>query len=76
MLTNVNSILNFLNIKHCDLLDLNKGKIKELFQSKTEAPDWRCALIQELLSIYDKQLFVDMDHLEVKQLLEYVSTFR
>ena len=76
MLTNVNTILTFLNVKHHDLLELNKYQTKKLFQAKIEKPDWRCDLIQELLSINDGQLFVDMDKSEVKQLLDYVSTFR
>ena len=76
MLTNINAILKFLNVKKCDMLELDKCQTKKLFQSKSVEPDWRCNLIQELLSILDKQLFVDIDQQEVKQTLEYVSTFR
>ena len=76
MLTNLNTIFNVLNVKHSDILELDKGTTKKLFQSMVEQSDWRCGLIQELLSINDKQLFVDMDQHEVKQLLDYVSTFR
>ena len=76
MLTNINTIFSVLNVKHSDIVELDKGTTKKLFQSMVEQSDWRCGLIQELLSIKDKQLFVDMDQHEVKQLLDYVSTFR
>ena len=76
MLTNVNTILTFLNVKHNDLLELNKYQTKKLLQAKIEKPDWRCDFIQELLTINDGQLFVDMDQSNTKQLLDYVSTFR
>ena len=76
MLTNVNTILKFLDVKHNDLLELNKYQTKKLFQAKVEKPDWRCDLIQELLSINDGQLFVDMEQSDIKQLLDYVSTYR
>ena len=66
MLTNVNTILKFLNVQYCDILELNKGQMNKIFQSKTEKPDWRCGLIQELLSINDNQLFIDMDQHELE----------
>ena len=76
MLTNVNTILKFLDVKHNDLLELNKYQTKKLLQAKIEKPDWRCDFIQELLTINDGQLFVDMDQSSTKQLQDYVSTFR
>ena len=36
MLTNVNTILKFLDVKHNDLLELNKYQTKKLFQAKVE----------------------------------------
>ena len=76
MLTNINTILKFLNVKHIDMLQLNTSQKKKLFQSKSDKPDWRCELIQELLSILDKQFFVEIEQQEIKQLLEHISTQR
>ena len=78
MLTNVSTILKFLNVHHYNILELNKSQVKKIFQSKIEKLDWRCGLIQELLSIKDNQLFIDidMDQQEFKQLLDYISIFR
>ena len=76
MSTNINTILQYLNIKSSDLFHLNKGQIKRLFEDKSGKPDWRCDFIKELLYIRENQLLVDFDSSEVKEVLDYVSTFR
>ena len=76
MSTNVNTILQYLNIKSSDLFHLNKGQIKRLFENKSGEPDWRCVFIKELLCIRENQLHVDFNNNEINEILEYVSTFR
>ena len=76
MSTNINTILQYLNIRSSDLFHLNKSQLRLIFESKSGEIDWRCHLIRELLSIRDNQLSVDLNKNEIKIMLDYVSTFR
>ena len=76
MSTNVNTILQFLNVNSSDLFNLNKRQIKQLFVNKTDEPDWRCHFIKELLFIREDQHSIDLNNNEIKMILNYVSTFR
>ena len=76
MTTNINTILQYLNIRSSDLFNLTKSQIKLNFESKSDEIDWRCNFIRELLSIRENQLSVDLSKNEINAMLEYVSTFR
>ena len=76
MTTNINTILQYLNIRSSDLFNLNKSQIRLIFESKSDEIDWRCNFIRELLSIRENQLSVDLSKNEINAMLEYVSTFR
>ena len=76
MSTNVNTILQFLNVNYSDLFNLNKGQIRQLFENKTDEPDWRCNFMKELLFIRENQHSIDLNENEIKMILEYLATYR
>ena len=76
MSTNVNTILQFLNVNYSDLFNLNKGQIRQLFENKTDEPDWRCNFIKELLFIRENQHSIDLNENEINMILEYLATYR
>ena len=76
MSKNVNTILQFLNVNSSDLFNLNKRQIRQLFENKTDEPDWRCHFIKELLFIREDQHSIDLNNNEIKMILNYVSTYR
>ena len=75
MTTNINTILQYLNIRLSDLFNLNKSQIKLIFESKSDEIDWRCNFIRELLSIRENQLSADFRKNEINTMLDYVSAF-
>ena len=78
MSANISTILNYLDINYNDILDLSKIRIKNAFLNKSEDPDWRANYIKELLHVRDRQFFIDLqlDHLDVTSILNFMSTFR
>ena len=78
MSMNVNTILKYLDISLCDILDLNKMITKKAFLNKLEEPDWRVGYVKELLHVRDGQSFIDLkiDQLDVTSMLNFMSTFR
>ena len=76
MSTNVNTILQCLNINYSDLFNLNKEQIRQLFENKTDEPDWRCNFMKELLFIRENQHSIDLNENEIKMILEYLATYR
>ena len=75
---NVNTILKYLDISLCDILDLNKMITKKAFLNKLEEPDWRVGYVKELLHVRDGQSFIDLKivQLDVTSMLNFMSTFR
>ena len=45
MLTNVNKIFKFYDIKYRDIFSLNKNMIRQIIQEKNGMEDWRCNFI-------------------------------
>ena len=77
MFINITTILKYLDVSLCDLLELNKYKINRLFIEKSDAMDWRSHYIKELLHVKDNRLYIDLeiDHVDISSMLNFLSTF-
>ena len=76
MLTNVNKMLKFYDIKYCDIFSLNKNKIRQIIQEKNGMEDWRCNFIKELLCIKEDPSSSILNRIEIDSILNFVSTDR
>ena len=74
MLTNVNSILKYYNIKYKDLFTLKKSNIKQIIREKNGVEDWRCNFIKELLTIKENPSLSILNPPEIDAILNFVST--
>ena len=74
MLTNVNRILKYYNIKYKDLFTLNKSNIKQIIREKNGVEDWRCNFIKELLTIKENPSLSILNPPEIDAILNFVST--
>ena len=74
---NVNMILSHLNISYKSIFtENNKVKLKAEFHSNMPKPDWRTNSLRELLDINENILSCDLNHEEVKALIDHISRSR
>ena len=74
MLTNVNSILNSLNVKYYEIFDCAIKSIITKFDLSEGEQDWQTIITRELLSIRDRQLDVPLTYEEVCEFLDETCT--
>ncbi len=74
MLTNVNSILNSLNVKYYGIFDCAIKSITTKFDLSEGEQDWQTRITRELLSIRDRQLDVRLIYEEVCEFLDETCT--
>ncbi len=74
MLTNVNSLINYLNVKYYEIYDCAIKSIITKFDLSKGEQDWQTRIIRELLSIRDRQLDVPLTYEEVCEFLDETCT--
>ena len=86
MKVNLNKILEHFNIQYLDIFNINKYTLKKILCNKIGEKEWQCVFLQELLSVREGTLIVDMeadldeeeeeglDIDEIKLMIEMVST--
>ncbi len=74
MLTNVNSILNSLNIKYYEIFDCAIKSIITKSDLSEGEQDWQNRIIRELLSIRDRQLDIPLTYEEVCEFFDKTCT--
>ncbi len=72
MLTNVNSVLNSLNVKYYEIFDCAAKSIITKFDLSEGEQDWQTRIIRELLIVRDRQLDVSLTYEEVCEFLDEI----
>ena len=74
MLTNVNKILQYYNIRYNDLFTLNKSNVRQIIYKKNGVEDWRCNFIKELLTLKENPSLSILNTFEIEEILNFIST--
>ena len=74
MLTNVNKILQYYNIRYNDLFTLNKSNVRQIIYKKNGVEDRRCNFIKELLTLKENPSLSILNTFEIEEILNFIST--
>ena len=76
MLVNINTILDRFKIKYVDIFSTNSNIVKTILDRSNNNPDWRSNTVIELLSMREEQIGSILNQREIKEILNYISTYR
>ena len=76
MLVNINTILDRFQIKYIDIFSTNSNIVKTILDRSNNNPDWRSNTVIELLSMREEQICSISNQREIKEILNYIFTYR
>ena len=76
MLRNFNYILQKVEMQYKEMFLPNKHFVKQKLKKRATQPDWRSNINRNYFIFRDNQVNCNLDQIEVKMMLEDISTFR
>ena len=74
MIANINTILQRFGISYVNILSLNKGMLRQIFQDMIGEKDWQCNIIEELMSMREDNNTAPLNSYEIGVMLDQVCT--
>ena len=76
MTANISKICEHFNINYFDILSLKKCRIKQIMNNIKEVKDWKCDILEELLSMRDNSLIANLNRMEIQTMLDQIACYR
>ena len=55
---------------------LKKCRIKQIMNNIKEVKDWKCDILEELLSMRDNSLIANLNRMEIQTMLDQIACYR